>query len=541
MTTLKVPNLGENITEATIIAVHIAKDDQINKDDIVLELETDKATVDIPAENSGKITKVLVKVGDKVAQGQDIAELEASGDDAKEEAPPVSKDLKEQAPQTPETQAPEASASKSQSHSSLQEVLLPDLGDGIEEVGILKILVKKDQEVQEGDSLLEVETEKATLDVPAKQSGLVQEIFVQEGQKVKIGSKIFAIQITDPKKEQNNSVGVPPENKKIETVEKAQIQEKSAHISQNAPASKIATGDKILIPASPIVRRFAREVGVDLTKIQGTLERGRISIEDIKSYLKQINQSTPQLSTPSAELPDFSLWGSVEKKDFSNIKKVTARVMAQTWQTIPHVTNFHEADITNLETIGKKYKKIAEKKGVKITATILLTKACAIALQRFTNFNASYDAANQQLIVKNYIHLALAVDTAKGLVVPVVRDVDKKDIFVLAKEVAEISEKARSGKLPLEEMKGQSFTISSLGGVGNVRHFTPIINAPDVAILGISRSSQQPRYQEGELTPRTILPISLSYDHRVIDGAEATGFMNYLIAILEEPFFPFST
>lgn len=536
MSSLKIPNLGESIEVASIIAINISVGASINEGDIVLELETDKATLEIPANHAGKVKKILMKVGDKVSQGQEIAELEAI--ESKETTAKVEKvtldkpqELSEKKPQELKGKNQETAAS------TTETILLPNLGDGITEVAVLKV-IQSGKEVQEGDILLEVETDKATLEVPANKEGKVIKVFVQEGSKVKIGDKIILLEVGIS----GASSVVSPETQQEQTTATTGIQLANAPKKEpiaSSETTKILSENKILIPASPIVRRFAREVGLDLTQVTGSLSKGRISIEDIKNHIKQKNQSNVQGNIAMASLPDFQRWGKVTKESLSNIKRATAKNMAGTWQMVPHVTNFHEADITNLEEALKKYKKIAEKKGSKITITILLTKACAVALKKFSHFNASYDANSQQLIIKDYIHLALAVDTPKGLVVPVIRDADQKDIYTIAAEIAAISQKARDGKLTIEEMLGQSFTISSLGGVGDVRHFTPIINYPDVAILGISRSAQRARYIKEQLSARSILPLSLSYDHRVIDGAEATRFMNYLTSILTEPLFPF--
>ena len=535
MSTLKIPNLGENITDATIIAIHLSEGKSIQKDDIILELETDKATLEIPANEPGIIKKILVKEGDNVSQGQEIAEL-AEGK--------IQESIEKE--QITPLQKVETQEIKKQVTSSNEEIILPDLGDGIKEVDVIKILIKKGQIIKTGDILLEAETDKATLEVPADKDGVVQEIFIKEGSKVKMGDKVALLAVTissDSIPSFANKVVAEPINQNTKLMSSTNtINKKQVSVTQNKIDTKILSENKILVPTSPIVRRFAREVGVDITQVLGTLERGRISIEDVKNYIKQKSKGRDLQKTGNTTellLPNFERWGSITRKDLNNINKVTAKSIVNIWQNVPHVTNFHEIDITELEKFQKKYKKIAEKKGVKITVTILLTKAIAVVLKKFPHFNASYDAVHQQLVVKNYIHIALAVDTPKGLLVPIIRDVDQKNIYTIAVNIANISQKAREGKLTIDEMQGQSFSISSLGAVGDVRHFTPIINYPDIAILGISRSNKRARYIDGELIARTILPVSLSYDHRVINGAQATSFMNYLTAILEEPFFPF--
>ena len=520
MTTLKIPNLGESITNATIISLHIKVGDKIDKDDIILELETDKATVDIPADKKGEITKVLVKIGDSIKQGQAIAEIKETSKvtTAKKQSPITDNTIKNK---------------KNIANQQTQEIFLQELGDGIKEASVLKLFVEKGQIIKQGDILLEVETDKATIEIPSNKNGKIQDIFITKGQITAIGAKIFTLEVTTESQEidklQDSKTTTLPTNENKNLV-------KTAINTSLSNESTIAMRDKILIPASPIVRRFAREIGVDLTQITGTLARGRICIEDVKTYTKKQNQFTKSTFSNSAKLPDFTVLENVERINLNKTKQVTASMMAKTWQIVPHVTNFHEADITSIENTRKKYKN----NEVNLTITIILTKACAIALQKFPNFNASYDSVNQQLILKKYINLGLAVETSQGLVVPVIQNVDKKNIATLATEITDISQKARNRKLTPDKLQGQSFTISSLGGVGNIKHFTPLINYPDVAILGIARSSKQAKYVDGVLVPRIILPLSLSYDHRVIDGADATRFMDYLIFVLEEPFFPFA-
>ena len=520
MKNLKLPNLGENIQDATVLNIYLKEGKSFAKDEIILELETDKATVEIPADRSGKVLKILIKVGDKVNSGQEIVKIQEK-EDSKESI------KKEPIAANPKEETKEIIASS-------KELVLNNLGEGITEVGVLKVAVKEGQEIKQGDILLEIETDKATVEIPSQESGVVEKIFSKEGEKVKVGAKILTLSQTETP--ESKPIEIPeskptetPESKPIEVVPSQKLA--SNEKISSPPENKI---NKILVAASPIVRRFARELGVDLQNVTGSLARGRISIEDVKKYVK--NQSLSATgATSQAPLPDFSRWGKISHKNLSNIKKTTARNMARIWQTIPHVTNFHEVDITSLEEHFKKYQKIAAKNGLKLTITTILTKICSLALKKFPNFNASYDPHSEELICKDFISIALAVDTKDGLVVPVIRDVDKKDIYQIAKESAIISQKARDKKLSIEEMMGQSFTISSLGGVGKVKGFTPIINHPDVAILGISRSF----FQNEALNRKIILPLSLSYDHRVIDGAEATRFMSYLASILEEPFFPF--
>ena len=550
---LKVPNLGENISESNIIAIHLEKGKEIQKDDIILELETDKATLEIPSPDCGIVKEILVKVGDSIKQGQVVAileestqkELEEQSDKAQSEKPEISTETIEQQTK-PESKPPKTDKAETQptgtktpaskQTSVKQPIILKDLGEGIEEANILKIAVKKGDEIKEGTILIELETDKSTIEIPSDFAGKVESIAIKEGDKIKTGQEILTISIvsseTTPTKEEPTAKK-PTENKPV--AEKSTAKKPTETTQIPIPTSSAKT---ILVPASPLVRRFAREIGIDIRQVKGTLARERICIEDVKAYAKKLLQSgKTSISSAARTLPDFSTFGETEILNLNKIKQTTATHMAATWQTVPQVTNHNEVDITDLEKMRQKYKKSVEEKGGKLTFTIILLKALIKTLIKFPNFNASYDNQNQTLVLKKYYHLGLAVDTENGLLVPVLKDVEQKNILQIALEVGELSQKARDRKLSPEEMQGSCFTVSSLGGLGKIKFFSPIVNWPDVAILGISRSTLEAKYIEDKLTPRLILPLSLSYDHRVIDGAEATRFMNYLTSLLENPFF----
>ena len=546
---LKVPNLGENISESNIIAIHLEKGKEIQKDDIILELETDKATLEIPSPDCGIVKEILVKVGDSIKQGQVVAILEESTSESAKEDPEkaeaeIPKTESTETPETEPTETPETEPTETKptdkpeksTAEKKQPIILKDLGEGIEEANILKIAVKKGDEIKEGTILIELETDKSTIEIPSDFAGKVESIAIKEGDKIKIGQEILTISIvsseTTPAKEEPTAEK-PTENKPV--AEKSTAKKPTETTQIPIPTSSAKT---ILVPASPLVRRFAREIGIDIRQVKGTLTRGRICIEDVKSYAKKLLQSgKTSISSAARTLPDFSTFGETEILNLNKIKQTTATHMAATWQTVPQVTNHNEVDITDLEKMRQKYKKSVEEKGGKLTFTIILLKALIKTLIKFPNFNASYDNQNQTLVLKKYYHLGLAVDTENGLLVPVLKDVDQKNILQIALEVGELSQKARDRKLSPEEMQGSCFTVSSLGGLGKIKFFSPIVNWPDVAILGISRSTLEAKYIEDKLTPRLILPLSLSYDHRVIDGAEATRFMNYLTSLLENPFF----
>ena len=555
---LKVPNLGENISESNIIAIHLEKGKEIQKDDIILELETDKATLEIPSPDCGIVKEILVKVGDSIKQGQVVAileestqkELEEQSDKAQSEKPEISTETIEQQTK-PESKPPKTDKAETQptgtktpaskQTSVKQPIILKDLGEGIEEANILKIAVKKGDEIKEGAILIELETDKSTIEIPSDFAGKVESIAIKEGDQIKTGQEILTISIVSSETtfaKEEPTAEKPTENKP--TAEKPTAEKPTAekHTETTQIPTPASSARDILIPASPIVRRFAREIGIDIRQVKGTLARERICIEDVKAYAKKLLQSgKTSISSAARTLPDFSTFGETEILNLNKIKQTTATHMAATWQTVPQVTNHNEVDITDLEKIRQKYKKSIEEEGGKLTFTIILLKALVKTLIKFPHFNASYNSQNQTLVLKKYYHLGLAVDTENGLLVPVLKDVDKKKLLDIALEVGELSQKARDRKLSAEEMQGSCFTVSSLGGLGKIKFFSPIVNWPDVAILGISRSTLEAKYIEGKLTPRLILPLSLSYDHRVIDGAESTRFMNHLTSLLENPFF----
>ena len=427
----------------------------------------------------------------------------------------------------------------------------PAKSDGISMVDLsvsnsIKIAVKKISSPFLTAILIELETDKSTIEIPSDFAGKVESIAIKEGDQIKTGQEILTISIVSSETtfaKEEPTAEKPTENKPTaeKSTENKPIAEKHTAkkpTENNQIPTPASSARDILIPASPIVRRFAREIGIDIRQVKGTLARERICIEDVKAYAKKLLQSgKTSISSAARTLPDFSTFGETEILNLNKIKQTTATHMAATWQTVPQVTNHNEVDITDLEKIRQKYKKSIEEEGGKLTFTIILLKALVKTLIKFPHFNASYNSQNQTLVLKKYYHLGLAVDTENGLLVPVLKDVDKKKLLDIALEVGELSQKARDRKLSAEEMQGSCFTVSSLGGLGKIKFFSPIVNWPDVAILGISRSTLEAKYIEGKLTPRLILPLSLSYDHRVIDGAESTRFMNHLTSLLENPFF----
>lgn len=433
------------------------------------------------------------------------------------------------------------------------EFKLPPLGENIEQGDVVGVLVKVGDVITEGQSVLELETDKATVEVPSEVAGKVEKLHVADGDSVKVGQLILTV-AADSAGEDAGKVpdetmeAEEPEPEAGETVSEEPVTrvESSAAVDQQ-PAGDIVDfrqrekaerGSAAVraVPASPAVRRFAREIGVEISNVTGSGPRGRISVEDVKDYVKKV-QTRPAAaqSRAVAELPDFSRFGEVVREPFTNVRRVTAERLSTAWANVAHVTNHDSADVTRLEDLRKRFSDKVESAGGKLTVTAIALKIAAAALKVFPKFNASIDVANQEIIYRNYCHIGVAVDTERGLLVPVVREVDKKSIVQLAVELREYAEKARSGKISLDDLQGGCFTITNLGGIGGT-NFTPIVNYPEVAILGLSRSSVQPVFIEGKFEPRRILPLSLSYDHRLIDGADAARFLRWVASAFEEPF-----
>jgi pyruvate dehydrogenase E2 component (dihydrolipoamide acetyltransferase) len=430
------------------------------------------------------------------------------------------------------------------------EFKLPELGENVEGGDVVGIMVKVGDTVAVDQPVLELETDKATIEVPSGVSGVIQEIMVKEGGRAKVGQVIFTVD-TDgaaPEKEQEPEAEAEPEQGEPEPEAEAEPEPEPTPAAKSAPEpakpstaapKPAAAKEGKPAPAAPSVRRFARELGVEIDKVPGSGPGGRISQDDVKAYVKKLNTERPASGAAgvpaAAPLPDFSKFGEIEREAMSNVRRATARQMGQAW-VIPHVTNFDTADVTELEKLRKRYAKQAEAAGGKLTVTAIILKIVVAALKKFPQFNASIDLANEEIIYKKYYHVGVAVDTERGLLVPVIRDVDQKGIIELAVELNEMAEKARARKMGLQDMEGGSFTITNLGGIGGT-NFTPIINAPNVAILGIARGRLEPVYVDGEFVPRMMLPLALSYDHRLIDGADAARFLRWLVEALENPFF----
>lgn len=538
-----VPDIGGD-TDVSVIEVLVAVGDKIDVDSGLITLETDKATMDVPSPFAGVVKDVKVAVGDKVSQGSLVIMLEVGGA-APAVAPSVSAPAATVAQAAPAATVAPVAAAPAASVVAVKEIQVPDIGDA-SNVDVIEVLVSVGDEITADQGLITLETDKATMEVPAPFAGKLLSLTVKVGDKVSQGSVIATIETV--------TVGAAPA---AVAQAAAPAPVSAAPVAAPTPASRppvphhpsagtpVSTG---AVHASPAVRRLAREFGVDLTQVTGSGRKGRIMKEDVQAYVKY-ELSRPKataatsvgsgngggLQVIAAPKVDFSKFGEVEEIPLSRIQKISGPNLHRNWVTIPHVTQFDEADITEMEEFRKQQNDVAAKKKAdyKITPLVFMLKAVAKTLQQFPVFNSSLSSDGESLIQKKYFHIGVAVDTPNGLVVPVVRDVDKKGIIELSRELADISIRARDGKLKSADMQGSCFTISSLGGIGGTA-FTPIVNYPDVAILGVSKSEIKPKWNGKEFEPKLMLPLSLSYDHRVIDGAMAARFSVTLSGILSD-------
>jgi pyruvate dehydrogenase E2 component (dihydrolipoamide acetyltransferase) len=470
-TEFKIPELGENVTAGDVVRVLVNPGDSLKKDQPVLELETDKATIEVPSNVAGVVKDVKVKAGDKVKVGQVVLTVDEGAEGAE-------KAEKTEGAEKPKEQPPAAAAEGGLSQRASAQ---PESDEG-------------------GAERAAAERDLGQADQPEAQ--IAEEI--------------------------------PRPQRRGEVVDIS----RGARVAPPPAASADVTS--VPAPAAPSVRRMARELGVDINKVRGTGIGGRISVEDLQEYVKSVMSGAQTVAAavsgvPAQPLPDFTRWGEVERKPMSNIRRKTAEHLGHAWNVIPHVTQHDKADITELEKLRKQYSPQAEKRGGKLTMTAIALKVVAGAMKKFPQFNASIDPARNEIVYKKSIHIGVAVDTERGLLVPVIRDVDRKGIFDLSAELAQLSEKARAGKLSLDEMAGGGMSISNLGGIGGTA-FTPIVNWPEVAILGISRSAYEPVWDGSTFQPRLMLPLSLSYDHRLIDGADAARFLRWVCEAFEQPF-----
>jgi len=591
---IQIPDIGSD--EVTVTEVMVKVGDTITADQSIINVEGDKASMEVPAPEAGVVKEVLVKVGDKVTTGTPMLVLDSAdaapaaapstaqvvdvnvpdigsdevnvtdvmvkvgdrvevdqsiinveGDKASMEVPaPVAGIvstgtliMRFEVAGSASASAPAASAPAAPVAGGVKEVNVPDIGG--DEVNVTEIMVKVGDSITEEQSLITVEGDKASMEVPAPFAGVVKEILVKAGDKVSTGSLIMKFEVAG---------AAPVAAAAPQAAAPAQVAAPAA--APSAPAATASDADvtsaKSFAHATPVIRRLAREFGVNLDKVKGTGRKGRILKEDVQAYVKAAVKALESGSSVAAGaangaglglLPwpkvDFSKFGEIEEVELSRINKISGANLHRNWVMIPHVTHFDKADITELEAFRKEQNALAEKQklGVKITPVVFIMKAVAKALEAYPRFNSSITEDAQRLILKKYINIGVAVDTPNGLVVPVFKDVNKKGIIELSRELAEVSKKARDGKLTASDMQGGCFTISSIGGLGTT-HFAPIVNAPEVAILGVSKSSMEPVWNGKDFAPRLILPISLSFDHRVIDGADGARFISYIGSVLAD-------
>jgi pyruvate dehydrogenase E2 component (dihydrolipoamide acetyltransferase) len=588
----KLPALGENIEQGDLVRLMVAPGATVSEGQAVMELETDKAVVEVPSSVSGTVREILVKEGDKVKVGQVVFTADNGASTAAEKPASASSAVKEssaaaaaasratKAPVTAKAQPskPQAAPSTSQStartaerrtrstdSAAATEFRLQELGENISQGDLVRLMIAPGAKVSEGQPVMELETDKAVVEVPSTVSGIVNEVKVKEGEKVKVGQVVFTLQGASPAQaETARKPNLPVEHvsgqhgarlafqaairAEGKTEEQAlppdQPQPRPAAFSMPAQLGKVAgTEHREAIPAAPHTRRLAREIGVDIYEVKGTGPGGRISEDDVKGHAKGALAAAATAAQAPAraghfvapKLPDFAKWGKIERVSMRGVRRKTAEHLAESWNTIPHVTQHDRADITELEHLRARFAPKAEQAGGKMTVTAIALKVCAAALKVFPQFNATIDMEKEEIIYKQYIHIGVAADTDRGLLVPVIRDVDKKNIVELAVELSQLSQKARDKKITLADMEGGTFTITNLGGIGGTA-FTPIVNHPEVAILGLSRSRMEPEWIGGKFEPRLILPLSLSYDHRLIDGADAARFLRWVAEAFEQPF-----
>ncbi|MDE2953916.1 MAG: 2-oxo acid dehydrogenase subunit E2 [Gemmatimonadota bacterium] len=411
------------------------------------------------------------------------------------------------------------------------EFKLPDLGEGVEAGDVVSVLVAEGDTVEIDQSVVELETDKALVEVPSSVAGTITKIHISAGDRVPVGSLLISVeegeqQVTADPEPEAEAPAPAPEEKPEPTARAPEPTPPSPR-----PPAPTSNGDPI--PAAPSTRRLARELGVDLTQVAGSGPGGRISQDDVKAAVRD-RQTGGIAPTAPVELPDFSRWGNIERQPLSKVRQIIAKNMSQAWQQVAHVTQFDRADVTDLEAFRQRNKERTEALGTKLTPTVLALKAIITALKTFPQFNASLDAGANEIILKHYYNLGIAVDTERGLLVPVIKDVDRKDILELALELGDISQRARTSKIGLDELQGGTFTVTNLGSLG-VGEFTPIVNHPEVAILGLGRAREEATVREGRIEPRLIMPLALSYDHRVIDGADGARFMRKIVDALENP------
>ena len=569
--TIRVPDVGSS-DPVDVIEVSVKKGDSVEAEDTIVVLESDKASVEVPCPKAGTVLELLVKAGDRVKEGDPLLELDTEAGDGGAEDDQSSGDEPENEPaaekdqsgdneqgekeEKAEPKADEKPAKKDGGGTREQTIPAPDLGD-IDEAEIIELSVSEGDTVEAEQTILVLESDKASLEIPSPAAGTVKKLLVKTGDKITSGTELMVLETAgggedesgdDQPAEETSGDSKPGGSKSGESesgesepggsgpAREASSTQASGGIGEHPAKSGAAAAGRPSrnVHAGPAVRKLARETGVDLGAVPPSGPKDRILKEDVHAHIKQrMEQPAAAGGGGAPDLPeiDFSEFGPVERDELNKLRKVAARNLHRSWVTIPHVTQFDEADITELEAFRKSQNKALEKEGVKLTMLAFLVQACARALRKFPRVNSSLEPSGEALILKDYVHIGIAVDTPNGLVVPVLRDADKKGLSQIATEIGELAAKARDRKLSPADMKGATFSISSLGGIGGTA-FTPIVNWPEVAILGVSRSDTKPVWDGNAFQPRLMLPLSFSYDHRVIDGADAARFITYLSGLL---------
>ncbi len=551
---IQVPDIGD-FDEVGVIELLVKPGDTVKSEQSLITVESDKASMEIPSSHAGVVKELRVQVGDKVKQGSVVLTLEVAGAVSESSSAPAQSQQAQAAIQTeaitaaPNADAPAAAPAPAAAAAvGPVEVRVPNIGD-FKDVAVIEVLVKPGDTIELDQSLFTVESDKASMEIPSPAAGVLKELKVKIGDTVNIGDLVAMLEGTAAAP----TPAAAPAPVAAAAPVAAPVAAASAPVAATAsvavPAHQPGTSTAGLPHASPSVRKFARELGVPIDEVKGTGPKGRITQDDVAAFTKQVMAGAVQTKAQAAKAPaasggsgvgldllpwpkvDFTKFGPVERKDLSRIKKISGANLHRNWVVIPHVTNHDDADITDLEAFRVQFNKENEKSGVKVTMLAFMIKAAVAALKKFPEFNSSLDG--DQLVLKNYFHIGFAADTPNGLVVPVIRDADQKGIVQISQEMGDLAKKARDGKLGPADMTGGCFSISSLGGIGG-RYFTPIINAPEVAIMGVCKSSIEPKWDGKQFAPRLMLPLSLSWDHRVIDGASAARFNVYFASLLAD-------
>jgi pyruvate dehydrogenase E2 component (dihydrolipoamide acetyltransferase) len=531
---INVPDIGD-VDEVEVIEVSVAVGDRVEENDTLIVLESDKASMEIPSSQAGVVTSLLVSIGQKVSEGVAIVALEieaAEPEEIIEAEPPVEASSVEQSSEEV-SRVEIVSTDSSPQEFRLKTINVPDLG-GEGAVEVIEVSVVVGDQVAVDDTLIVLESDKASMEIPSPDSGTVKAVLVTLGDKVDKGIAIIELEVSASASQRESVVETERTVEEKEKPKAPEAKKSSERHNTVATLPVSTTGGEVY--AGPAVRLMARELGVDLTQVTASGPKGRILKEDVQNYVKAAFEEGIQgQSTGIPVIPDidFSRFGDIEEKPLSRIQKLTAAAMQRSWLNVPHVTQFDDADVTDLEEFRAQNKEKATKRNLKLTPLPFLLKACAVALREHPNFNVSLTASRESLIFKNYCHIGVAMNTPAGLMVPVIRDVDKKGIWELAKELTELGVKGQQGKLGKADLEGGCFTISSLGAIGGTG-FTPIVNTPEVGILGVSKTQIKPVYIEDEFVPRKMLPLTLSYDHRAVNGVDAGQFMTCLTCLLAD-------